>query len=592
MAITINKKMIDFYGKDRLIKVFTENDQRGVMTQLVARLNRNYPNRDVKATDFSLLDGFEDYIIDGLLFDPTKRNDQIIPKYRELLYSLFKQKPEIAYDSKMFNKEVAAKFFTAEQIREIAEYKLRESNKAIQELTSAFKKKGETISKESIRIALYQIKCNNVQDGKLCDKLYNYLLNNMETNDNIFAKEYILIYTGYLASKDLNIPMPNYYLITHKLDANKMPANNLGACYGNDGIIVINRELVNNNFTIDSKIPSIIKFMQTSAHETRHASQYHNEELGSISLMTFDTARQDLFRNYLSSSNYDEYRTNYMHSEIESDANLYGWRYTFKLISKRVTDSQKYTLPLSINEVETKYKETTSTKKRATGERFESWRYNVKCLDDIVAKHPELINNHATLGYIYTKDGKRISIFEMLEKEENNKGLELDKIYNDYYLNFFMSDDFDKLDIPSLNLEEKFLIFGKILNIVDSECEKLKDSMKMYQRYKDAVDKRKSEFDYANKQRTARIKKLLNYLSKHQHLTDGLRWTDTYKDHNKRAFGFRMSVIDRRLDELRYYLGSKIETLGINESGIADELKSIKEVKFDGRNSKERTSTR
>jgi hypothetical protein len=155
-----------------------------------------------------------------------------------------------------------------------------------------------------------------------------------------------------------------------------------------------------------------------------------------------------------------------------------------------------------------------------------------------------------------------------------------------------MSDDFDKLDIPSLNLEEKFLIFGKILNIVDSECEKLKDSMKMYQRYKDAVDKRKIEFDYINEKRAERIKKMLGYLSKHQRLTDGLRWTDTHKDRNKRAFGFRMSVIDRRLEELNYYLTEKFDTLGINESKIADELKSIKEVKFDGRNSKERTSTR
>ena len=51
--------------------------------------------------------------------------------------------------------------------------------------------------------------------------------------------------------------------------------------------------------------------------------------------------------------------------------------------------------------------------------------------------------------------------------------------------------DFDKLDIPSLNIEQKFLLFGKIIDIVDSECEKLKSSMKMYQRYKDAVDKRK-----------------------------------------------------------------------------------------------------
>jgi hypothetical protein len=242
--------------------------------------------------------------------------------------------------------------------------------------------------------------------------------------------------------------------------------------------------------------------------------------------------------------------------------------------------------------VETKYKETTSTKKRSTGICYEAWEYNVKCLDAIVAKHPELIKKHATLSYIYTNDGKRISIFEMLEKEENNKGLELDKIYNDYYLNFFMSDDFDKLDIPSLNIEQKFLLFGKIIDIVDSECEKLKSSMKMYQRYKDAVDKRKIEFDYINEKRAERIKKMLGYLSKHQRLTDGLRWTDTHKDRNKRAFGFRMSVIDRRLEELNYYLTEKFDTLGINESKIADELKSIKEVKFDGRNSKERTSTR
>ena len=73
--------------------------------------------------------------------------------------------------------------------------------------------------------------------------------------------------------------------------------------------------------------------MMVIAHETRHSLQAYDAAKNKITAAGFEMLRSNIFSKYLSDKEYSEYHSNYLHSEIESDANEYGWYFTYKMIS-------------------------------------------------------------------------------------------------------------------------------------------------------------------------------------------------------------------------------------------------------------------
>ena len=585
MSIYINKRQINFYGEKELNKMLSSNNLKYL---LLNRLYRNQPNRDIRTKELSQIDAVEDYLVDLLMNYPNKINNNMLLLYKDLIWNIFCTNPEIAYDSKLFVKEVAMRFFSNEQLKKIIEYKTRTTVKIKQELMTTFNRPNRTISNEALRVALYQIKTGNidVKTENLCEKLYNYILNNISANNNIWAKEFIIFYTSAMTALKLNIPIPYNYLSKYNMNNEPHKQNNYASNYGNYGIIEYNKNHILKNFTNDKEIPPIVFFLFLASHETRHSYQANNAIKGNISNVSFEYIRQSIFRKYLSKANYEEYNKNYVHSEIEKDANEYGWHNAYEIVMKRVSNYAKCLPLISDNERTANYNATTATKIDSERKSFSIETYNVNQLNKIVLANPNLILEYPILRYLYNMNGKLKDIFELIKTEKNSfNKVELKKIFKEYYIEFINNGTIKKYNPQYLSEENQLLLFQKLAELCEEEIENLIKSITMYDQYLDNIEFRKKEFSYVNTERVKRIKELLNYLEKYSVITKKLLTINEKNNRNRKELfkSLRESLfsLNKKTIELNKYL-NKLNLLGINSSSAYRDIKSLGEVIYNG----------
>ena len=269
--------MIDYYNK--YVKN-NSHDNIDFKEAIHERLNRYSKNEEIKSSIILRLDYIDDAIVSSIT-NHNNLNHEVIKNYCSILWGIFCENPLVVYESKMFHKEIAPKVFTEEQLKAINSFKLKTSVEVMDELTDTFNKPNQTISSKVLKIAKGKISTDEVENGNLCDKLYNYLLNNYPENDNIYAKEYIVNYTAYLVSKELNTPMPYIYISNHNTEDDEIEKDIGGVSKGDSGIIILHYNLINDPKLLyevapllkDYHIPPIAIFMETVIHEARHSRQ-------------------------------------------------------------------------------------------------------------------------------------------------------------------------------------------------------------------------------------------------------------------------------------------------------------------------------
>ena len=563
------------YINHRIIKFYQENSIKELLQKInihdafINRINRYQDKTEIKSHEMSLIDFTEDYLITEILKRYDTLNKETINIFRDKLWNLYNEDHFIVYDSKFFHKEIAEKIFAKEQLEEIKAFKMQTTLKIIGEMTDLFKKKNQTVPEFVFRVAEYQIKVNDANNGNLCDKLYNYLLNNFEENNNMYAKEFILHYTAYLVAQDLEVPMPYVYISNYGLADERLPKNSAGVSSGNSGMIVLNRELIKNNISGEEHIPSIISFMHVVAHEVRHSNQAYRAEKGEESLVAFDYIRSVVFRQYLSEKDYNEYRENYQHSEIESDAEQYGWRIICEIIKSRIKNENNYLAKVFKEAESASNNDLISIKQEKDKTKLETWAYNVKKLNEIVAKNTDILTTHPQLKLIYNSDGSVKDIFELLQNENNNPNnkKELAKIYNDYYINFIANNGLNTLDPTKLPENTQIQLFEKIADLANEEYQKLTTTMKIYNKYS---EDEKKEFDLVNSNRAERIKNMIEYLKKYQTLINKLKNT---------TIETKLTTIGKNMEKFQneYYLAI---FQGLYSSQAHQNIETLKEVKY------------
>ena len=569
MSIYINQRIIDYYNKNKE-EIAEKID---IKKALFNRLNRYSPNVEIKSYELAKLD----YIEDAIVYSITTSNilnHEIIKNYCVILWHVFCENPFIAYESKIFHKEISSKIFPEEQLKQINEFKIKMSTKVIDELNYAFNEPYQTISSEALRIAKYQININNPNDGNLCEKLYNYLLNNYEANDNIYAKEYIINYTAYLAAKISNTPMPYVYLSNYHVDNKPFPEKTAGISKGNSGIIVVNYDVIENNISDQKEIPAIISFMEAILHEFRHSAQAYEMVCGDKTHIAFDYARIAVFREHLSSKDYDEYNKNYSGLETEIDAEKYGWKNVCDIITSRTTKDKHPFFTLIKTSMKIICKNLLTIKKEKNCNRLESWEYNVKKLNDLVSQNPKLLNEYSQLKLVYNEDGSLKDILELLRNENSNK-TELSKIYKDYYISFIKDGTLDKIDPLKISKNDQILLFNKIIELLNDEYQILMATIKIYDKYEKEAEKDK--FDFVTINRVARIKYLNNYLKANERLIAKL----STRNHDGNSLVENLLLIEEKSKQLtdEYYVSL---FKGITDSKVHSDIESLKEVKFNG----------
>lgn len=561
-----NNRLIEYIGEKEILNILRTNKYDKYLN---AKYNRSNSSYITNCHELATFDAFDNYIAKALLNNPDTLDKSLMVAYRDFLYNTFKKIPNIIFESLMFNKEIAELLFTKEQLAEIKDYK-NSTAKRCRSIYEKIKNGQKTTNEESTLFFKYLLKNignDNPNIINLLDDVYSRLLLLPNIN-NLVGKEFVLKYTSYIAKKDLRIPPVEIYLTNTDLTGVDYTHNNYGTSYGNTGIISVNKDLVLNNISPIPSLPSIIKFIQTVCHETKHSSQAYRASINDISYESFEWIRNSLFGSYLSEKNFNEYQTNYQHNEIERDANLYGWLITERILNK-YAPSKKNELNVIVGKNISEFYKSSLASKRDTKKRMPKEYYNVQMMDQIISKHPSLIQKYSQLSHIYKSTGERKSFIELIEV---NKRLSsstgknnIDKIFYDYFISDIKKGALANIDVNSLDKETKYNYFTCLGEILTKEIDAIIRSISILS--KDNV----VSFEHINMERITRIKYLLNYLNINQKLINDLIAEDI-KEGNKHIFGFSIGIIDDKLKSLQRKFNKDKQ---IQETKIYEDLKSL-----------------
>lgn len=558
---------------ERLINSFSESEIRSVLNDpvlykrlIIERLNRK--NKDSKTRELALIDAVDHYITKMITTKPQALDKNAVIKYRDFLYAAYRMHPEISLDSILFKKDTIGLLFSDEQKNSISNYKRKTTRDVNLELDGLLKNPGQTASDELLRFAEVQIGVESDKVKNFVDNLYKYILENESVNKGYYAREFMLKYTSYNAAKDLGVPPANIYISDYDLDNQK--STSLGTNFGNTGIIKISKKTVLQDENTHDGIPNYISLLMVVSHETRHSKQAYGAFNNVISIESFEYVKSRLFRQYLTTKDFDEYSRNYMHYEIESDANVYGWRNAENVVKKYVPSMSHLLNKLASNGIITSFQESTASKfNNVEKKRNSKEKYNVLFMDKIVKEHPEVLNRFPLLGKIYLPSGERRGFLDRfkMEKSAGKDTSTLEKMYYDYYVNDIDNGVLDTLDISSLSIEMQMDYFNKLVFLAETEIDNIKRSFKVYNFYSDKSDRaiqlRQSEFRHVNVMRIERLKKIISYINSQNHIIERLD-NENKKNKFQKPFTIFLERLKKELVGMDRYI-SKIEDLSIGE---------------------------
>ena len=508
--MSFNGRLVNNYKEDEL-KALLSNPSR-YRRIILDKFSRK--DKDCKLNDLALIDALDNYIVKTLNSTPWVLNKQELTAYRDFLYSVHATNRSIVFDSILFRKGNIEKVFSDDQVKNLSITKRQATINANNELKKLISHPGQTASDLLIRFAETQIENDSDTVKNFVDNLFSYIMNNQDCNNGYYAREFMARYAAYSSVKDLKIPSVEVYLTNYDMRGDKIAPGERGCCYGNSSVINVSRDYALDKVTKDTGLPNYMSIIHTVCHEVKHSSQAFHTSNGEFTLETFNYIKMQLFSNYLSNDKYDEYKTNYIHTEIESDSNYYGWRQTERILKKFCSNMINELTTVVSNSIVTTFQEETATKLgNVRKQRMAKERFNVESLDSIMKAHPEILVKYPQLKQIYAPNGKRYSFMERLRLKGQSSIKNIDEIYRDFDVYDFQTGEVEKIDIDRLKTDEKFLFFTKIFDMTMNEIKSFNNSIKVFNYYPDRSSFREKEFYFIGLSRIKRIVNLIELIN-------------------------------------------------------------------------------
>lgn len=508
--MSFNGRLVNNYKEDEL-KALLSNPSR-YRRIILDKFSRK--DKDCKLNDLALIDALDNYIVKTLNSTPWVLNKQELTAYRDFLYSVHATNRSIVFDSILFRKGNIEKVFSDDQVKNLSITKRQATINANNELKKLISQPGQTASDLLIRFAETQIENDSDTVKNFVDNLFSYIMNNQDCNKGYYAREFMARYAAYSAVKDLKIPPVAVYLTNYDMRGDKIAPGERGCCYGNSSVINVSRDYALDKVTKDTGLPNYMSIIHTVCHEVKHSSQAFHTSNGELTLETFNYIKMQLFSKYLSNDKYDEYTINYIHTEIESDSNYYGWRQTERILKKFCSNMIDELTTVVSNSIVTTFQEETATKLgNVRKQRMAKERFNVESLDSIMKAHPEILVKYPQLKQIYAPNGKRYSFMERLRLKGQSSIKNIDEIYRDFDVYDFQTGEVEKIDIDRLKTDEKFLFFTKIFDMTMNEIKSFNNSIKVFNYYPDRSSFREKEFYFIGLSRIKRIVNLVELIN-------------------------------------------------------------------------------
>ena len=372
-------------------------------------------------------------------------------KYIKIFYNDFKNRPYLYCDSPLLkNITIGNIFKNNEYIRnQILEYRNKYYDYNIMEKLSI--KNNSNLITESEKNRYYALLITALKKDKYKDLIIEEIERIIKSDLKKLTDMQLKFYCQYVSNKALSLN-GNKHSTTVMIgidDNNALRGNEL-----NDYIFI------NKN-----AIESIELLTKTICHETRHSIQEYSSK-DNNNLEAFEKTQHDLFVKYLNTRTYDSYHKNYKYSTIELDAENYGhWAASVFFTMFHLSDLADKVRINRKNKVDNRndYKFMVDENNCAVSVD----KYIVENMDKIIRSNPNEIDNYPVLKNFYNKDGSRKNIQSLFKGKihETDNYLGSRGLYDNYIKYEIIRDGLDKININSLNLEEKITFVYKLSSL-------------------------------------------------------------------------------------------------------------------------------
>lgn len=401
-------------------------------------------------------------------------------------FELFKKYPDVVLESRLFEADVAKRVFSKEQINNINLYLGDNLPLVLKEFSVLKNKKVSTTKLEHLcKIGTLYLDFKNSKMEKNLVLLYQKVLTTDESQRTYEVYNFIIKCTAKIVSQALNIDCPMFYISRYRYNTNELMDCTKGNFNTRLKVATINKDLVSNNdcavkydyFSV-SKLSQIIHVV---AHEVKHAEQTNDFNNKKLNSNTYNITLRCLFDKYLSTEFYSEYKKNYFYTEMEVNAEIFGWLFTERIASE-FCENDVDAYMCSLNHTYSKYKKAIDLRRDSNNNYYQAYKYNIVNLGSILKENPTELKKHSLLNIFFQKDGNLRNIVSLLNFYKELKCVvpdaKLDNLinsYSNYHFQYMSLDYMSKLDEHN-----QMLIMSKLLDVIIFTLNNLKTSFSSF----------------------------------------------------------------------------------------------------------------
>lgn len=461
---------------------------------------------------------------------------------------------------KVFNQPYRNKLFNKDICVNITSY----NNQLIKFVNDTYNKfcKGQKVDETALNIMFeyYSGKITVDMSDKYkarCDFLVKKLLN-WNGNYPTSGKNFLLQYFSYKKCMDEHKPLAKVYLSSKAYDGSMLSSSTLGVSYGFTGVVFINDNFAKLHPAGKAYhgIDNDFNLIAVLFHELQHFSQSLDADRGVVSASAMKMIKSNLFRNYLSSKEFNEYQQNYDYRETEVEADYQGYKDAFMYLNSLVPKRVRELAKARERSNKMKNKSAFSFQFYENGLKTYIENYNVKMLCKIISKNPRLLNDYPQLKLFFNGDGsykgfERL-ISEYTQAKLSGKSDEYLFTYNEFFLIEFknrLSNGY--MDLSNIRSDDDlFTVFSLVADLFTIETTKLS-------RMIDGVNNQ--NLDLFNKIAPFRVDRIIEY---YNFITSNSRLIESLIAGEKRTKTLNPARLLRSSDNMETsYLNARINYL-------------------------------
>lgn len=401
------KKIIDMYGEQYLDDILRDyNKLSKIYDNSINKKNSELPDSD----DRNISRALELYFY-KLILSSDMKNDVRLENYKKVLNMAMKKDPTYVFESKILDlpKQRLSNVMSDDVYNQFASYKEKVSNHCINIYNSL--QNGKDVPEKDKQFLLKFLTSNiGTKDEKIYEMQENTIrrIINSDSKCDYFDANFFVSFIANEESKKYG-----YEVVSNV--SKFPPANKTARGYASKYKVNISSEFAIKS--LNEKGEDLANLLHTICHEVRHTKQ--NDDILSVvkNKNTINILTDKIFRENLSTKEFDFYHENYYFESGEKDAEIVGFSnadiYIYKYMND-VNEKEKlhnYLLDEKDHQI---YIELIEMRKDFSQNKLNADAFRIKKLEEVLQRDNSYLEKFSQLKEIYDSNGNLKSFQDRL----------------------------------------------------------------------------------------------------------------------------------------------------------------------------------